>query len=88
MEPDQKENQENTVSEKETTEAKNKLSSTLWDVVAFLVVVGLFELSWNNGIASLFYRLPKMNYSQATFIMAFLYILSRFTFTKSFNKEE
>lgn len=88
MEPDQKENKENTVSEKETTEAKNKLSSTLWDVVAFLVVVGLFELSWNNGIASLFYRLPKMNYSQATFIMAFLYILSRFTFTKSLNKEE
>lgn len=88
MEPDQKEKQENTVSEKETTEAKNKLSSTLWDVVAFLVVVVLFELSWNNGIASLFYRLPKMNYSQAAFIMAFLYILSRFTFTKSFNKEE
>jgi len=85
MEPDQK---ENTVSEKETTEAKNKLSSTLWDVISFLLVVGLFELSWNNGIASLFYRLPKMNYSQATFIMAFLYIFSRFTFTKSFNKEE
>ena len=92
METEHNENEQPKAEEKqspETVEAKIKLSSMIWDVIAFAIVVGLFEISWNNGIASLFSRLPRMNYSQATFVMAFLYIFSRFTFTKGIfsNKE-
>lgn len=89
MEPDKNDEQQNKTAEKQAEEGKKKLVSLFWDVISFVVVVWLFEISWNNGIASLFGRLPKMNYSQATFIMAFLYIFSRFMFSRSIlNKED
>lgn len=89
MEPDRKDDQEVIPPEtaKIEPEAKTKLASVFWDVVSFAVVAWLFETSWNNGVASLFCRLTKMNYSQSIFIMAFLYIFSRFVFTiSSINK--
>ena len=90
MEPEKnnEDSQENKPVEKEVEEGKKKLVSVFWDVISFIIIVGLFEISWNNGLASLFCRLPKMNYSQATFVMAFLYIFSRFTFGGSILGKE
>jgi hypothetical protein len=47
----------------------------LWQFILFLVAVYLFQGSWNGGVASVFTRIPKIDYGQAMCFLVSLCIL-------------